>query len=394
MARMPTLFISHGSPMLAVADSAARRFLQGSAPRLPPPARGRRDFGALRYSDDRGNGRGAARDDPRLRRVPRRAYRLRYPAPGQPELARDIAGSIERRGLPRGSIARRGLDHGAWIPLSLMFPRADVPVVQVSIDSARSPEQHWALGRALRPLRDAGALLLRLRRRDAQSRAVCPRARPQRRKPAARVGRGVQRVDGRRHRGRRFDDLFRYRESAPYAAQNHPTPEHFLPLFVTLGAAYDEEPGVRIHASYDRGLLSLDAYAFGFAARSARDPHARARRRRPTLLSAGCSHADKPSFRGSPPCGSCCSSRRSSCCRSRQPTTTHSGLEPPRVVHDLAGVRVRRRDGRRVRDAYAARAASSASSSWAMCRSRSSLFLVASLVAMIAFRVFVEPLFS
>ena len=65
---------------------------------------------------------------------------------------------------------------------------------------------------------------------------------------------------------RRFDDLLRYAERAPYAAQNHPTPEHYLPLFATLGAAYDDEQGIRIHASYDRGLLSLDAYAFGLAA--------------------------------------------------------------------------------------------------------------------------------
>ena len=75
---------------------------------------------------------------------------------------------------------------------------------------------------------------------------------------------------------RRFDDLFRYSERAPYAAQNHPTAEHFLPLFVTLGAAYDDEQGVRIHSSYDRGLLSLDAYAFGLAAAVPREIRVRA----------------------------------------------------------------------------------------------------------------------
>ena len=81
-------------------------------------------------------------------------------------------------------------------------------------------------------------------------------------------------------------------ERAPYAAQNHPTPEHFLPLFVTLGAAYDEEPGVRIHASYDRGLLSLDAYAFGLAAAAPREIRVRAaptRCRRSSLGARTCS---------------------------------------------------------------------------------------------------------
>jgi 4,5-DOPA dioxygenase extradiol len=62
---------------------------------------------------------------------------------------------------------------------------------------------------------------------------------------------------------------------APYAAQNHPTPEHYLPLFPVLGAAFDDEPGVRIHASYDRGLLSLDAYAFGQGAGDSRESAAR-----------------------------------------------------------------------------------------------------------------------
>jgi 4,5-DOPA dioxygenase extradiol len=64
---------------------------------------------------------------------------------------------------------------------------------------------------------------------------------------------------------RRYDELFHYAERAPYAAQNHPTAEHYLPLFATLGAAYDDELGARIHSSYDRGLLALDAYAFGLA---------------------------------------------------------------------------------------------------------------------------------
>jgi 4,5-DOPA dioxygenase extradiol len=75
---------------------------------------------------------------------------------------------------------------------------------------------------------------------------------------------------------RRFDDLLHYAERAPYAAQNHPTAEHYLPLFVTLGAAHDDEQGVRIHSSYDLGLLSLDAYAFGSGASAAREIRVRA----------------------------------------------------------------------------------------------------------------------
>ena len=202
MARMPTLFISHGSPMLAVVDSAARRFLEAARAEAAGADGRRRDFRSLRYSDDRGHGR---------RRGPRRsttsaAFPTSFtgcaiPRPAIPSSRATSSRSSTAAGVPARLAPNRGLDHGAWIPLSLMFPRADVPVLQISIGSARSPEQHFALGRALRSLRDAGALVLGLRRRDAQSRAVRARARPRRRQRAARVGRGVQRMDGRRHRG-------------------------------------------------------------------------------------------------------------------------------------------------------------------------------------------------
>jgi 4,5-DOPA dioxygenase extradiol len=132
-------------------------------------------------------------------------------------------------------------------------------VLQVSIDSGRSPERHFALGRALRPLRDAGVLILgsggathnlalyaHARGRDDQS------------APPEWIEAFNEWTAG-AIAARRFDDLFRYSERAPFAAQNHPTPEHYLPLFATLGAAHDDEPSARIHSSYDRGLLSLDA---------------------------------------------------------------------------------------------------------------------------------------
>jgi 4,5-DOPA dioxygenase extradiol len=209
---------------------------------------------------------------------------LRYPAPGDARLARGISERLTAAGVPTAVDARRGLDHGAWIPLMLMFPRAAVPVVQVSIDSGRSPEEHFALGRALRPLRDEGALMLgsggathnlalyaRARGRDDDS-------------PPPEWVEAFNEWTAGAVAGRRFDDLFHYAERAPYAAQNHPTPEHYLPLFVTLGAAHDDEPGVRVHSSYDRGLLSLDAYAFGLAAPSApREIRVRAPAHNPVL---------------------------------------------------------------------------------------------------------------
>jgi 4,5-DOPA dioxygenase extradiol len=276
MARMPTLFVSHGSPLLAVVDSTARRFLKDLGPRLPAPTA----VVAISAHYDTPTTEVTAAAQPETIHdfggFPDELYRLRYPAPGNPELARDIAARLNAGGVPARIEPSRGLDHGAWIPLRLMFPHADVPVVQVSVGTRRSPEQHFELGRALRLLRDAGALILGSGGATHNlSLYAHARGRDDDSVPPEWVVAFNEWTAG-AIAGRRLDDLFRYAELAPYAAQNHPTPEHYLPLFVTLGAAHDDEPGVRIHASYDRGLLSLDAYAFGLAAPMPREIRVRA----------------------------------------------------------------------------------------------------------------------
>ena len=284
MARMPTLFISHGSPMLAVADSAARRFLGQLGPKLPAPA----SVVVISAHYDTPTTEVTAAEWPDTIHdfggFPEELYRLRYPAPGSPTLARDIVARLAAADVSARLAPNRGLDHGAWIPLSLLLPRADVPVLQVSINSRRSPEQHFALGRALRSLRDGGTLVLgsggathnlalyaHARGRDDDS------------APPEWVEAFNEWTAG-AVAARRYDDLFRYAERAPFAAQNHPTPEHYLPLFVTLGTAHDDEPGVRIHSSYDRGLLSLDAYAFGLVPPAPREIRVRSAAPGPAVL--------------------------------------------------------------------------------------------------------------
>ena len=284
MARMPTLFVSHGSPMLALVDSAARRFLKDLGPRLPTSAA----IVVLSAHYDAAATEVTAGARPETIHdfggFPDELYRLRYPAPGDPQLAQDIVARLAAAGLAARLAPDRGLDHGAWIPASLLFPRADVPVLQISIDTARSPEQHFALGRALRSLRDSGTLLLGSGGATHNlSLYAHARGRDDDSAPPEWVEAFNEWTAG-AITARRLDDLFRYSELAPYAAQNHPTAEHFLPLFVTLGAAYDDEPGVRIHSSYDRGLLSLDAYAFGLAPSVPREIRVRAAVPGPSVL--------------------------------------------------------------------------------------------------------------
>jgi 4,5-DOPA dioxygenase extradiol len=270
--------------MLAVADSAARRFLAQLGPKLPQPKAV--VVISAHYDTPTTEVTAAERPDTihDFGGFPDELYRLRYPAPGSPELARDIVARLTAADVNARLASQRGLDHGAWIPLSLMLPRADVPVLQISINSRRSPQEHFALGRALRSLRDSGTLVLgsggathnlalyaHARGRDDDS------------TPPDWVEAFNEWTAG-AVAGRRFDDLFRYAELAPFAAQNHPTPEHYLPLFVTLGTAHDDEPGVRIHSSYDRGLLSLDAYAFGLVQLSPREIRVRTAAPGPAVL--------------------------------------------------------------------------------------------------------------
>jgi 4,5-DOPA dioxygenase extradiol len=261
--RMPTLFISHGSPMMAIEDSAARRFLLGLGARLPRPQ------AVVLFSahhDDVGTAvTGAERPETihDFGGFPRELYRLRYPAPGDARLAQQLAERLTAAGLPAEVDARRGLDHGAWIPLSLMYPQADVPVLQVSIDSVQAPAHHFALGRALRPLRDEGVLVIGSGGATHNLRMYFHATDRGHESPPLEWVEAFNEWAAGAVEARRFDDLLHYAERAPYASQNHPTAEHFLPLFATLGASHDDEPGRRVHASYDRGLLSLDAYAFG-----------------------------------------------------------------------------------------------------------------------------------
>jgi 4,5-DOPA dioxygenase extradiol len=268
--RLPTLFISHGSPLLAIDDSAARRFLSQLGAHLPRPT----TIVVLSAHHDAEPVEITSGPHPATIHdfggFPRELYELRYPAPGAPELAARIHALLSAVDIDAALEPSRGFDHGAWIPLLLMYPAADLPLVQVSIDSSRDAAWHFALGRALRPLRENGVLLIGSGGATHNlGLYMHAGARGDGAPPPEWVARFndwvAEAIDQQRH-----DDLLQYRERAPYVEENHPTHEHFLPLFAALGAARDDERGERIHASYDRGLLSLDSYAFGGSIPSSR----------------------------------------------------------------------------------------------------------------------------
>ncbi len=249
--RMPTLFLSHGAPTVVMQQTPAAAFLRSLAAHVPVPkailvvsahweeARPTVGLGVETIHDFFG--------------FPKPMYELRYPAP----LAREVADRAAQL-LKPAQVAMdhaRGRDHGVWTPLMLAWPDAHIPVVQVSLVGGAAPQRHYDIGRALAPLRDEGVLII-----GSGSATHNLRARPTP-APAEWATQFIGWLDATLASG---DDaaLLDWRHAAPHAGINHPTPEHFDPIFVARGAAAGEATTL-LHASYEFGSLSMNAYAFG-----------------------------------------------------------------------------------------------------------------------------------
>jgi len=254
----PSVFVSHGSPMLAIRDDAAHRFLRSWGPTLGTP---RAILVASAHWETAAPAVSVAERPETIHDFGPFApelFRIRYPAPGAPGAARRTAALLRAAGFETSEEVR-GLDHGAWVPLGLMRPDADVPVFQLSIQPRLGPDHHFAVGRALRPLRDEGVMVLgsgSLTHNLGEFRRGADAEPP--------PGWVVAFADwvAAAVADRRTDDLLDYRRRAPFAVENHPTDEHLLPLFVALGAADEGSGGERAHASTSDRVLAMDAYAF------------------------------------------------------------------------------------------------------------------------------------
>ena len=256
---LPTLFISHGSPMLVVTPAPARDFLAGFGAALARPRAIL--VASAHWETERPMVNAVARNDTihDFYGFPRALYDLRYPAPGDPALAERIADLLGEAGLAVGIDHARGLDHGAWMPLLLAYPAADVPVLQLSVQSQLGPAHHLELGRALAKLRGEGVLVIGSGSftHDLSRFRGQPLDAPE----SADVTAFADWMDGALREGRSCD-LVTYRNKAPNAAKEHPTEEHLLPLFVAMGAAGPGARAERLHASANYGVLRMDAYAF------------------------------------------------------------------------------------------------------------------------------------
>jgi 4,5-DOPA dioxygenase extradiol len=266
---LPPIFVSHGSPMIALEPGDAGAFLQRLGPAIDAAfGRPRAIVSVSAHTAARAPVvLGAARHeaiydfggfDPRLNR-------MRYDAPGDPALATRLAALLRAAGIAAQQVDEGGLDHGAWTALRYVYPQADIPIVPLAFVPGDPPAQQFALGAALAPLADEGILVLgsgsithNLRRVFAGGGLHPDKTRPEIPESAA-----FRRWFAERSAARDWDALFAYRSQAPHAADMHPTDEHLLPWYVAAGAGGRDAAPVRIHASATMGSLGMDAYAFG-----------------------------------------------------------------------------------------------------------------------------------
>lgn len=256
MNTLPTVFLSHGSPMMALAEGTTIEFWRNLGAELPRP------HAILAVSAHWDTPQPAASISTKPETIhdfygfPAPLYELHYPAPGAPKVARRTAQLIDAAGLGPTALPERGLDHGAWAPLRYMYPAHDIPVTQLAVQSSRDPRHHYEIGRALAPLAQEGVLILAsggVSHNLHEWRSV-----PQGMPPAWMsefVAWVRNAIETRNHAA-----LVDYVKQAPHGTRNHPTDEHFLPLFVALGAAGPEAHITReLRGEADRAI-ALDAY--------------------------------------------------------------------------------------------------------------------------------------
>ncbi|WP_417358566.1 dioxygenase [Gallaecimonas pentaromativorans] len=256
----PALFVSHGAPSFALEPGLAGPALQALGANLKPKAvvivsphwmtRGGVAVTTGTHLETIHDFGGFA---PAL-------YQLAYPAKGDPALASEVMALLEKAGWPVVADPHRGLDHGAWVPLMHLYPKADVPVVAVSMPYPMDATAALALGKALAPLRAQNVLVLgsgslthnlyEFRQHSLEDEAYVARF-------AAWVRAKLATGDD-----AALVDLY---NQSPDARRAHPTNDHYLPLLVALGARRQGDAFGVLEGGITHGVLAMDSFLFGEA---------------------------------------------------------------------------------------------------------------------------------
>lgn len=263
MTTLPSFFLSHGSPMMALEDSVARRFLTELGPEIDRTyGRPKAVLIASAHWEAHQLAFTTAAKLPTIHDFggfPRELYECRYEPPGADEAVGRAATLLGAAGMDVYADPQRGLDHGAWVPLMLMYPDADIPMAQITIQTPLGAAHQVEVGRLLAPLREEGILIvgsgnITHNLREMDRRAPDSNAHDWVKEFADWVKTGLD--EG------RTDDLIAWQAKAPHARRSHPSDEHFLPLFTAYGAGGEGAKAERIHTSYSYASLAMDMYAF------------------------------------------------------------------------------------------------------------------------------------
>ena len=257
---LPSLFIAHGAPLLAIEDNEYTQFIRGLGDTLS------RSKAVVLFSAHWEAPVQKVGDVLRYETIydfggfPDALYQIQYPASGDHALVEEITSLFEASNMSYERDTKRGLDHGAWVVLRLLFPKADVPVISMSVNSRLSPKEQYNIGKSLRSLRENDVLIvasggtvhnLRMLLWDAEGATDS----------------AVSFDDWLQHRLEAWDlpSLYEYRQLAPHADYAVPVygNEHFIPLFYAMGAADDARRATLLHRSYRYGSLSHSIWQFG-----------------------------------------------------------------------------------------------------------------------------------
>lgn len=259
---LPSFFVAHGAPLLAIEDNEYTQFLQKLGSELPKPK------AVVVFSAHWESPVQQVGDVDEYSTIydfygfPQELYEIQYPAKGAKDIAGEIKELFRKEGIPFAVDTSRGLDHGAWVVLRLLYPKADIPVVSLSVNQQLPPEEQYKIGRSLSSLREKDVLIIASGGTVHNLRAI-----------------GWER-DGMVNDqwAVEFDQwlekqlmiwdtakLFQYEELAPHAAMAVPGygKEHFIPLFYAMGAADDVRKAKLLHRSYRYGNLSHSVWQFG-----------------------------------------------------------------------------------------------------------------------------------
>ena len=253
----PSLYISHGSPMLALEPGASGPALARLAAELPKPkaiviVSAHWESNELLVS---GNPQPETWHD--FGGFPKALFEVQYPAPGDPRLAAEVAELLKTAGFAARIDSNRPFDHGVWVPLSLMYPQADIPIVQVSLPTRGGPALQTRVGHALASLREHGVLLIGSGSITHNLRELDWHAGPESVEPWAQAFRDwmIEKLAANDEAA-----LHDYRAQAPNAVRNHPSDEHLLPLYFARAAGGQFSVA---HQGFTMGALGMDIYRFG-----------------------------------------------------------------------------------------------------------------------------------